>query len=98
MEQRTNSPYPRIDRPVLAAIGDDHAHSTAARVAAAAGRHGVRSLVLTHFSPRYGDAGSGPTIDDVEREARAGFDGTLHLARDFDRVAIARDGSSISVS
>jgi ribonuclease Z len=97
--------------PVLAALGSDHGHSTAARVAHAAAQHGVRNLVLTHFSPRYADAenrsgetgtsgvqehrGAGLTIDDVRNEARQHFAGNLHLARDFDRFEIAHDGSSI---
>jgi len=86
--------------PVLASLGDDHGHSTAARVAAAAKSSGVRNLVLTHFSPRYADpdrsTGNALTIDDVRDEARQHFTGGLHLAADFDRIAIAHDGSTIS--
>lgn len=81
--------------PVLAALGDDRGHSTAARVSSAAQLHGVRNLILTHFSPRYADHGGGQTIDDVRSEARRNFDGGLHLANDFDRVEISRDGSTI---
>ncbi len=82
--------------PVLAALGDDHGHSTAARVARAAQSTGVRNLVLTHFSPRYGPPGSsGQSIDEVRDEAREHFDGGLHLAADFDRIEISHDGASI---
>jgi ribonuclease Z len=81
--------------PVLAALGDDRGHSTAARVSSAAQLHGVRNLILTHFSPRYADHGDGQTIDDVRHEARQHFDGGLHLANDLDRIAISRDGSTI---
>lgn len=81
--------------PVLAALGEDHGHSTAARVAYAAEQHGVRNLVLTHFSPRYRDQGDGLTIDDLRDEARQHFSGDLHLANDFDRIKISHDGSTI---
>jgi len=81
--------------PVLTTLGDDRGHSTAARVASAAQRHGVRNLILTHFSPRYADHGDGQTIDDVRHEALHHFDGGLYLANDFDRISISRDGTSI---
>lgn len=77
--------------PVLDALGDDHGHSTAGRVARAARVHGVGSLVLTHFSPRYASGGD-TTIDDVRQEARSQFDG-VHLASDLDRFEITPDGS-----
>lgn len=82
---------------VLATMEEDFGHSTAARVAIAAQQSGVRNLILTHFSPRYGYTGSGPTIADVGDEARAHFDGGLHLANDLDRIEIAHDGSEIDV-
>jgi ribonuclease Z len=81
--------------PVLAQLGDDRGHSTAARVALAAQRTGVRNLLLTHFSSRYADRGDGPTIDDVRREAREHFAGGLHLAADLDRIEVSSDGASI---
>lgn len=81
--------------PIVESIGDDHGHSTAARVARAAQEHGVANLVLTHFSPRYTDSGPGPTIDDLFAEAREHFDGNLHLAEDFDTVEVSKDGSSM---
>ncbi|MFK8026040.1 MAG: ribonuclease Z [Ilumatobacter sp.] len=81
--------------PVLDVLGDDHGHSTAARVAAAASRHGIRNLILTHFSARYKESGNGATIDDVRAEAREHFDGGLHLARDFDRLTVSDDGSTL---
>ncbi len=81
--------------PVLANLGDDRGHSTAARVAAAAQKSGVRNLILTHFSPRYADQGDGLTIDDVRDEARQHFGGGLHLANDLDRIDISHDGATI---
>ncbi len=84
--------------PVLATLGDDHGHSTAARVACAAQRHGVRNLVLTHFSARYALAGDGLTIGDVRDEAQQHFEGGLHLAQDLDRIEISSDGSTMEGS
>jgi len=83
--------------PVLATLDEDYGHSTAARVAIAAQDSGVRNLILTHFSPRFGPSGSSAalTIDDVGAEARQHFDGGLHLANDLDRIAISHDGTSI---
>ena len=87
--------------PVLTALGNDHGHGTAARVAQAAQSSGVRNLVLTHFSPRYGHSNtstsSGLTVDDVRDEARQHFDGGLHLANDFDRIEVSHDGSTINL-
>lgn len=82
--------------PVLATLGDDRGHSTAARVAIAAQENGVRNLILTHFSPRYADYGSGLQITDVGDEARQHFSGDLRLARDFDRIEISSDGATMS--
>ncbi|WP_123306507.1 ribonuclease Z [Cellulomonas sp. PhB143] len=57
-------------------------HLTARQAATVAAEAGVRSLVLTHFSQRYDDAG------EFEREAREVFDGELCVARDLDRVRV----------
>ncbi len=81
--------------PVLATLEDDRGHSTAARVASAAQLHGVRNLILTHFSPRYADQGDGLTIDDVRTEAQQHFEGGLHLPNDLDRFEISHDGTEI---
>lgn len=78
---------------VLATMPDDYGHSTAARVAKAAEQHRVGALLLTHFSARYGPAGTDGGIDTVEAEARHNFTGALHLAADFDVIEIATDGT-----
>ena len=80
---------------VLATLGDDRGHSTAARVAKAAQSHGVRNLILTHFSRRYAHTGDELTINDVREEASRHFDGGLHLADDLDRIEISHDGGTI---
>ncbi len=80
---------------VLARIGDDRGHSTAARVATAAEAARVESLVLTHFSARYGEVGAGgaATIEDLRAEAAAHFSGALFLAHDFARFLLSPDGT-----
>ncbi|MDT9683015.1 ribonuclease Z [Streptomyces sp. TRM76323] len=63
----------------------EHGHLTAGQAAAAARDAGVRHLVLTHFSQRYGDPSA------FERQARAaGFDGELTVAQDLIRVPLPK--------
>jgi ribonuclease Z len=57
-------------------------HLTAGQAAAVARECGVRTLVLTHFSQRYPDAGR------FLAEARAEFAGDIVLAEDLMRVAV----------
>ncbi|MCD2515266.1 ribonuclease Z [Massilia sp. G4R7] len=79
---------------ILHKIGPGPQHSSAAMVARFAREAGVPNLVLTHFSPRYLDRpGNGaPSLDDIEREAREHYQGTLALARDLDRYELGKDG------
>ncbi|QKW49805.1 ribonuclease Z [Streptomyces buecherae] len=64
-------------------LAREHGHLTAGQVARVAAEAGVRQLVLTHFSQRYGD----PV--EFERQARAaGFAGELVVASDLMRVAV----------
>ncbi|MGS2587833.1 ribonuclease Z [Streptomyces hebeiensis] len=66
-------------------LAADHGHLTAGQAARAARDAGVRHLVLTHFSQRYGDP------DEFERQARAaGFDGELTVAADLVRVPLPK--------
>ncbi|MFD8865910.1 ribonuclease Z [Streptomyces sp. NPDC059590] len=63
----------------------EHGHLTAGQAARLAAEAGVRHLVLTHFSQRYGD----PT--GFERQARAaGFAGELTVAQDLMSVAVPK--------
>lgn len=66
-------------------LATDHGHLTAGQAARVARDAGVRHLVLTHFSQRYGD----PT--EFERQARAaGFEGELTIAADLVRVPVPK--------
>jgi ribonuclease Z len=77
----------------VARIGDDHGHSTGARVARAAQRHATRHLILTHFSARHASVGEPRTIPALVDEVRRHYDGGLDLANDFDRFGISPDGA-----
>ncbi|MFJ9340680.1 ribonuclease Z [Streptomyces sp. NPDC101733] len=66
-------------------LAEDHGHLTAGQAATVARDAGVRHLVLTHFSQRYGDPA------EFERQARtAGFAGELTIAADLQRVALPK--------
>jgi len=63
----------------------EHGHLTAGQAARVARDGGVRHLVLTHFSQRYGDP------SEFERQARAaGYEGELTVARDLQRVPLPK--------
>ncbi|MFK0219871.1 ribonuclease Z [Streptomyces vinaceus] len=69
------------------ALASDHGHLTAGQAARVARDAGVRHLVLTHFSQRYGDP------QEFERQARAaGFEGELTIAADLVRVPLPKRG------
>ncbi|MGW4687147.1 ribonuclease Z [Streptomyces sp. NPDC004244] len=68
-----------------AQLAADHGHLTAGQAARVARDGGVRHLVLTHFSQRYGDP------FEFERQARAaGFEGELTVAADLARVPLPK--------
>lgn len=62
----------------------EHGHMTARQAGIVAAEAGVRKLVLTHFSQRYGS--TRPFVD----EARAVFDGEVVAVRDGDRVPVPK--------
>jgi ribonuclease Z len=79
---------------VLDKVGPGPRHSSARMVAAFAAAARVPNLILTHFSPRYQEAGTGPsTLAEVADEARAQFGGPLFLAADLARYRLDRDGT-----
>ena len=78
---------------VAARVGPAPMHSTAARVAAFASDADLPNLILTHFSPRYGNARRSPHIGDIEAEARTAYDGALYLARDLDAFSLEAGGA-----
>lgn len=68
-----------------AALAEEYGHLTAGQAARVAADAGVRSLVLTHFSQRYGDP------DAFARQAReAGYEGELTIAEDLTRVPVPK--------
>ncbi|AEY01908.1 beta-lactamase superfamily hydrolase [Oceanimonas sp. GK1] len=73
-------------------VGPEPQHSSAAAVAQFAEQAGLPNLVLTHFSPRYRDAGSGLTVASLEREARAHYSGRLWMAEDLAMYRLSREG------
>jgi ribonuclease Z len=70
-----------------AALAAEAGHLTAAQAARVARESGVRRLVLTHFSQRYGQEEFGPDGRYLA-EARAEFDGDIVLAEDVMRVDV----------
>lgn len=80
---------------VLAKVGPQYMHSTAAMVARTAQQAGLANLILTHFSQRYrlGDPlnENQRSIDDLRNEAAAIFSGQIHMAKDFDCLQLTRD-------
>ena len=73
-------------------VGPAPMHSSAERVARFAAEAGLPNLVLTHFSPRYGDSGGAHSLDELAREAATYFGGSLHLARDLDCFELDSSG------
>lgn len=78
---------------VLQKVGPGPQHSSARATAAFAQDAGIPNLILTHFSPRYQQAGNGPSMVDVEAEARSAYSGNLFLASDLQRYALDKHGA-----
>jgi ribonuclease Z len=77
---------------ILQKIGPGPQHSSARMVARFARAATIPNLVLTHFSARYQDGGTGLPLAGVEAEARAGYAGNLFLASDLARFALDTHG------
>jgi ribonuclease Z len=82
---------------VLQKVGPGPQHSSARATAAFAREAGIPNLVLTHFSPRYQEAGGALSMAHLEEEARAEYNGNLFLAGDLQRYALDRHGVLASV-
>ncbi len=67
-------------------LASEYGHLTASQAARVAAESGVRLLMLTHFSQRYGHDGDQRYVDEV----RSVFDGELVVATDLDRVPVPR--------
>lgn len=73
--------------------GQSWGHSSAAGIAGFAQAQRLPALLLTHFSPRYqADPGRSPSIEELRQEAAAHYSGELHLAEDFSRFRLDRQG------
>jgi ribonuclease Z len=67
-------------------LAERYGHLTARQAGRLAAEAGVGLLVLTHFSPRYGDERA------FADEAALDFDGEIVLASDLDRIPMPRRG------
>lgn len=77
---------------VLAHVGPQYMHSTAAMVADAAEQAKLPHLLLTHFSQRYrGDNSGKHSLADLREEAQQRYQGGLHMAEDFACYQLNRD-------
>jgi ribonuclease Z len=73
--------------------GQSWGHSSAAGIARFAAAQRLPALLLTHFSPRYqADPARSPSIEELRQEAAACYHGELHLAEDFSRFRLDRQG------
>jgi ribonuclease Z len=72
-------------------------HSTAKAVAQTAEKAGVKNLVLTHISQRYGASGDGcdPTVDAICGEATQWFSGAVAVANDLDTFRLGHSGGHL---
>ncbi len=74
-------------------VGKGPQHSYARIVAEYAQDAGIKHLILTHFSARYGyDINQSPSILDIENEAKKHYKGNSFLANDFDSFELNKKG------
>ena len=78
---------------VAAKVGERVQHSSAEMVATFAQSVKLPNLVLTHFSARYQqDITKSPSINDIQKEAAANYQGRLFLAEDLARYRLSKTG------
>lgn len=78
---------------VLARVGPQYMHSTAAMVAKTAADAKLKHLILTHFSQRYRTEKSAKehTVKDLYDEAQNYYQGNLQLAEDLQSYQLEKD-------
>jgi len=77
---------------ILLKVGPEPQHSSAKRVSEFTQEMGIKNLVLTHFSARFGpDSSNSPSIADVKNEALKYYSSNLFLANDFDVYWLNKD-------
>ena len=77
---------------VYDALGEKLLHTTARDLGLAAEAKGVRCVIATHISPRYGRSGAHP-LSEIENEIKAAYRGSVFIAEDFDVYTLRRDGT-----
>lgn len=77
---------------VFDALKEKTLHTTARALGAAAEAKGVRNVIATHISPRYGKSGK-HAVSEIEAEIRAQYGGSVFIAGDFDVYTLHRDGA-----
>jgi ribonuclease Z len=64
-------------------------HTTSKDLGEAAAKFGVKNLIATHISPRYHKDGKF-TIEMIEDEIKASYEGNLFIANDFDVFSLSK--------
>ncbi|MAY36093.1 MAG: ribonuclease [Spongiibacteraceae bacterium] len=80
---------------ILAQVGPQYMHSTAAMLAKTAASAKLPHLALTHFSQRYRELPSPGKrhVDELRTEAAQHYSGNIVLAKDLDSYQLTRDGA-----
>lgn len=77
---------------VYDALGERLLHTTARDLGRAAQDGGVKNVIATHISPRYGPHGT-HSIEAIRDEIKAQYAGGVFTAEDFDVYALLRGGT-----
>jgi ribonuclease Z len=76
---------------VYDALGKKLLHTTARDLGRAAQAGGVKNVIATHISPRYGPHGT-HSVEAIRDEIREQYAGGVFIAEDFDVYTLARQG------
>ena len=77
---------------VYDALKEKQLHTTARDLGRAAQAHGVRNVIATHISPRFGKSGT-YSIEAIRDEIGRAYTGRVFIAEDFDVYTLRRDGT-----